>query len=126
LSASTGMENAAGAYPVRIELDRPERSSRLLALTGALVFLKTLLALPHAIVLWFLLVAQFFVVYVGYFVVLFTGRMPEGMFAFIAGVLQWNTRVAAWIYGLTDVYPPFSLSIGPPKEGATTPPPAAR
>jgi Domain of unknown function (DUF4389) len=126
MSASTGMGETAGAYPVSIEFDRPEQSSRLLALTGALFFLKTLLALPHLIVLWFLLVAQFFVVYVGYFVVLIAGRMPEGMFAFIAGVLQWNTRVAAWIYGLTDVYPPFSLSIGPPEERATTPPSAAR
>jgi hypothetical protein len=106
-----GMTNPATDYPVRVHFDRPEQSSRLLALTGALLFLKTLLLLPHLIVVYFLQIAGIVVAYVGYFVVLFTGKLPEGMFTFMAGVLQWYTRTSAWFFGLTDVYPPFSLTI---------------
>ena len=106
-----GMTNPATDFPVRVHCDRPERSSRPLVLTGVLLFVKALLLLPHFIVLWFLQIAGFVVAYVGYFVVLFTGKLPERMFTFMAGVLQWYTRTSAWLFGLTDVYPPFSLAI---------------
>jgi hypothetical protein len=108
---SAQMTNPALDYPVRVEVQRPDQSSRLLALTGVLLFVKALLLLPHLIVMYFLQIAGFVVAYVGYFVVLFTGKLPEGMFRFMAGVLQWYTRTSAWLYGLTDVYPPFSLTI---------------
>ena len=32
---------------------------------------------------------------------------------FIAGVVQWWLRVGAWLYGLTDEYPPFALDATP-------------
>ncbi|MGH2654010.1 MAG: DUF4389 domain-containing protein [Actinomycetota bacterium] len=118
---SDPMTNPAVDYPVRVDVQRPEQSSRLLALTGALLFVKALLLLPHIIVLYFLQLAQVIVAYVGYFVVLFTGRLPEGMFRFMAGVLQWYTRTSAWFLGLTDVYPPFSLAIET-RPGAAPPP----
>lgn len=109
---SAQIANPAEDYPVRLHVDRPEQSSRLLALTGVVFFLKALLLLPHFIILWFLQLAAFIVAYVGFFVVLFTGKLPEGMFIFMAGVLQWYTRTSAWYFGLTDVYPPFRLDIG--------------
>jgi hypothetical protein len=111
MSTQMGTTNPAVDYPVRVYIDRPEQSSRPLALTGVLLFVKALLLLPHFIVLWFLQIAAVIVAYVGYFVVLFTGKLPEGMFTFMAGVLQWYTRTSAWFFGLTDMYPPFSLDI---------------
>jgi hypothetical protein len=47
---------------------------------------------------------------VGWFAVLFTGRMPEGIANFLVGIGRWITRVAAYGYLFTDEYPPFSLS----------------
>lgn len=96
-------------YPVRVEADYPERSSRAMALAGLLVFPKYLLLIPHAFLLFFVQIAASFVIFLGFLVVLFTGRYPRGMFEFLLGTLRWQTRVGAWFMGLTDKYPPFGL-----------------
>jgi hypothetical protein len=31
------------------------------------------------------------------------------MHNFVVGMLRWSTRVTAFMYGLTDKYPPFRL-----------------
>ena len=96
-------------YPVRLEIDHPPSSSRLLAFCGLLFIVKALLLFPHIFVLYFVNLAAMFVVFICYLIVLFTGRYPEGMFNFVRGTLQWQTRLSAWLFGLTDRYPPFSL-----------------
>ena len=96
-------------HPVQLSIEVPEKSSRLLAVLGIVFFLKSLLLLPSVIVLYFLGIAAIIVAWIGYWVVLFTGRMPTGIHGFLTGVLRWQTRISAWLYGLTDAYPPFSL-----------------
>ena len=99
-------------YPVRLEADYPESSSRILALLGVLlIFPKALLLLPHIIILAVLEIVNFVVVFIGYLAVLLTGRYPEGLFNFVLGVGRWNYRVDGWLYGFTDRYPPFSLGM---------------
>ena len=46
---------------------------------------------------------------IGWFAALFTGRLPEWAHGFISGVVRWSTRVGAYLFLLTDRYPPFSL-----------------
>jgi hypothetical protein len=100
----------AHGYPVRVEADYPEHSSRLLALAGLLfLFPKALLLLPHIFVLYFLQLAALVVVFVGFLAVLFTGKYPHSLYDFALGSLRWQTRVSAWMFGLVDRYPPFSL-----------------
>jgi hypothetical protein len=96
-------------YPVKFEVRYPERSSRLLALLGIPFFLKSILLLPHVVVLYFLNLAMTIVVWFGYWAVLFTGRYPRSFFDFVIGVMRWQNRITAWLYSLTDKYPPFSL-----------------
>jgi hypothetical protein len=87
------------AYP-----DVPRDLNRWLPLV------KWLLAIPHWIVLFFLWIAAVVVVIVAWFVILFTGRYPRGMFDFVEGVLRWGNRVTAYaILLVTDQYPPFRL-----------------
>ena len=75
-----------------------------------LPLVKWLLAIPHYIVLVFLNIGAFIVVIVAWFVILFTGRFPRGMFDFVEGVIRWNNRVTGYAYTLvTDRYPPFRL-----------------
>ena len=44
-----------------------------------------------------------------FFAVLFTGRWPEGLRTFVVGYFRWTMRVYAYLYFLTDAYPPFNL-----------------
>jgi len=113
------MSTARADYPIRVTADVPASSSRLLALAGV-VFLKWLLLLPHLIVLSFVQIAAFLVAWVGYWVILFTGRLPEGMHGFITGAQRWNTRITGWLFSLTDGYPPFTLGGG--SQGQLEPP----
>jgi len=75
-----------------------------------LPLVKWFLAIPHYILLAFLSVAAVVSVIIAWFVILFTGRYPVGLFHFVTGVLRWSLRVAAYTALLiTDRYPPFSL-----------------
>ncbi len=46
---------------------------------------------------------------IGWFAALFMGRLPEWAHTFLCGVARWYTRVGAYMFLLTDRYPPFSL-----------------
>ena len=98
-----------GDYPVRFDAEYPESPSRLLALLGALFWLKGLLLLPHILCLLVLGILSFIAFYVAYVVVLATGSYPRGLFAFTVGVQRWSSRTDSWMNGVTDRYPPFSL-----------------
>lgn len=99
------------AYPVSFsaEYGTGERS-RGLAVLGILWMVKTILLIPHAIVLFFVYLAALVVGWVGYFIVLFTGkRLPGGIQDFLANTIGWMQRLQAWTYSLTDAYPPFEM-----------------
>ncbi len=73
------------------------------------VVFRLILAIPQFIVLFFLGIAVFFVLIIGWFGALFTGRLPEFAHSFLSGVIRWEIRVNAYLFLLTDIYPPFSL-----------------
>jgi hypothetical protein len=76
-----------------------------------LPLVKWLLAIPHYVVLLFLWVGAVAAVVVAWFAILFTGRYPRGLFAFVEGVLRWHNRVMGYAFVLvTDEYPPFRLA----------------
>jgi hypothetical protein len=76
-----------------------------------LPLVKWLLVIPHLIVLMFLWIAIFFISFIVWFAILFTGRYPRSLFNFIEGVVRWGQRVLAYAFTLvTDRYPPFSLT----------------
>jgi hypothetical protein len=107
----TGAVEAAAPtsdYPATLWAEKPEAPSRLLAVLLILV-IKILMAIPHLIVLAFYGFAAAIMAWIGYWIVLFTGEMPAGFRDFVLGSLRWNWRVSAWIYGIADAYPPFSV-----------------
>ena len=71
------------------------------------------------------------VAFIGWFAALFTGRLPDGMADFLGRIVQYSTRVYAYLYLLTDTYPPFGLeataypiSVVLPPRGSSTGPPS--
>lgn len=73
------------------------------------VFFRIILAIPHLIVLGLISIVAFFAYVAAFFAVLFTGKWPVGLRTFIVGLLRWSTRLNAYMYLLTDKYPPFSF-----------------
>jgi hypothetical protein len=98
---------AGAGYPVEVDAVRQDEYNRFLP------FVKWLLAIPHYFVLFFLFVGVFFAKIVAFFAVLITGRAPEGIFSFVTGALRWSWNVSAYVYLLTDRYPPFALDEDP-------------
>jgi hypothetical protein len=93
---------------VHLQIDYPDVERDL---NQWLPLVKWLLAIPHFIVLAVLSVVAFFAVVIAWFVILFTGRYPRGLFDFVVGVARWWLRVQAYATLLvTDRYPPFSLT----------------
>ena len=79
------------------------------SLSRLTVLFRYFMVIPQLIVLYFVGIAAYVMLVVGWFAVLFTGRWPEGMRNFVVGYFRWSTRVSAYFYMLTDVYPPFAL-----------------
>jgi hypothetical protein len=118
LRLSARMDNLSDGYPAiglggqddktSLIMEYPEKSSR------GLVLLRTMFGfiyvyIPHMFCLLFLMIAAAFVKMIAFWVVLITGKYPKGMHDFMVGVLRWNMRVSAYMYNMTDTYPPFSL-----------------
>ncbi len=93
---------------VHLEIDYPDVERDL---NRWLPLVKWFLAIPHYVVLFFLLIGAIFAIVIAWFAILFTGRYPRSLFDFVVGVSRWCLRVEAYaILLVTDRYPPFSLS----------------
>ncbi|WP_024803126.1 DUF4389 domain-containing protein [Nocardia sp. BMG51109] len=112
-------------YPADLEVDYPERLSR-----GLVLIKWWLLAIPQYLIVaaltgggqywgdgdgggmgWPPLLAV--LVLIAVIGLLFTGRYPAGLYAFVMGVNRWSIRVRAYASLMRDEYPPFRLDQGP-------------
>lgn len=92
-------------YPASIEVADPVSPRDRIA-----VGLRILLAIPHIIVLFFVLLTWGFTTIAAWFIILFTGTYPQGLYEFGVGALRWRLRVEAYLLLMVDEYPPFSLT----------------
>jgi hypothetical protein len=92
---------------VRIEVRYPNAQKEL---SAGLPLIKWFLAIPHYFVLCFVGIGAFVCDVCIWFAILFTGKIPHGMFDFVTGFYRWCIRVAGYaLFQFTDKYPPFSL-----------------
>jgi hypothetical protein len=92
-------------YPASIEVTDPVAPRDRLT-----VAFRILLAIPHFIVLLFVLLAWCLTTIVAWFSILLTGSYPQGLYEFGVGALRWRLRLEAYMLLLVDEYPPFSLT----------------
>jgi len=95
------------SYPLTFIVDQPAKRSRLTT------FLRIILAIPWLIADYVLLFLAEIVVIIAWFVLLFTGRWPQGLYDFTVGVLRFHGRMLGYLVLLSDDFPPFSLSDDP-------------
>jgi hypothetical protein len=93
-----------GQYPVTFEVDYPEEG-----LSRLTTFFRIFMLIPQIIVLYFVNLLGILVV-IMYFAIVFTGKVPRGMFDLLVGLRRWNVRVLGYAFLVTDKYPPFALN----------------
>ena len=82
--------------------DRLPRAGRPLAAAGPLAADP-----PYAIVAALLLQVAGIVAFIGVFVILFTEKLPPGMFNLIVNPLRWQLRASTYHAWMVTRYPPF-------------------
>lgn len=94
-----------GEYDVDLDVAPPEKQNRLT------VFFRFILAIPALILANVLMTLMQVLAFVGWFVALFTGKMPQGMRDLSAFCLRYYDQTMGYMFLLTPRYP--SLSGGP-------------
>jgi hypothetical protein len=90
-------------FDVRFQEDVDRGSMLLRCFFGGLY-----VGIPHGICLMFMMIGVMFCNFLSFWIILFTGKFPKGMFDFIVKTYRWNTRVATYLGYMTHTYPPFS------------------
>ncbi len=68
------------------------------------------IVIPHLILLAFLSIWSLILLFLSFWIILFTGKMPRNLFDFQLKYFRWNNRVNARMYNLSDGYPTFGLN----------------
>ncbi len=117
MRVSASYYNLVDGYPAfgidvkddNIELDvkYPEKLSNGMVLVKALF--GGLMVFPHIFILLFQIIGVLFVNIIAWFAVLFTGKYPKNMHAFVVRVFKFSTRISVYLNYMTDEYPPLSV-----------------
>jgi roadblock/LC7 domain-containing protein len=99
------MESAASVqpYPVNLELTSPLEVDRWRPLVN------WLLAIPQLIVAYLLYIVFEILAIVAFFTVLFTKKIPTGMFGVMSMCLRYQWRVTSFAMFMRNPYPPFTF-----------------
>lgn len=90
------------AYPVRMRFDGPLESY-----SRAKTFFRVILAIPILILRYAMNILLEIGAAAAWFVILFTGKMPRGLFDLMVLANSYTARSDAYLYLLTETYPPF-------------------
>jgi Domain of unknown function (DUF4389) len=89
------------SYPVRLHIEYPERIARWRPLV------QWLLSYPYLIVAGLLYWLTGILSFIAFFTILFTKRIPRGMFELMVPGMRWQLRGSAYAYFMSDRYPPW-------------------
>lgn len=95
-------------YP-EIKVNQIKNPNRFYAIPLLGFFIKLFMIIPVGIVLWFLKSAQFFFTILNACNIFFRGRYWKLAYQLNLGIMQLETNVSFFLFGLSDTYPGFSL-----------------
>ena len=90
-------------YPVQVVIPSPGHIHRWRVFSA-------ILAIPHIIVLYVLVIVASITSLISFLIVLVAGRYPPGLFDIAAAAVRYQARINAYLYLIAHGYPPFSLT----------------
>ena len=91
------------AYPVRVHIGPPKESY-----SRAKAFFRLILAIPAMIIVYALQILAGIMAFLGWFAILFTGKMPKSFQDLLDLSMRYMTRANAYYFLITEEYPPIS------------------
>lgn len=91
-------------YPATLDVQTPEKMSNWRSIG------QPFMAIPHLIISNALTAVAQVCAFIGWFAILFTGRMPAGLSNMICMSLRYQARAVAYAGFLHDQFPPFDFS----------------
>ena len=117
LRLSATMYNLVDGYPaiglggtsdkVSLDVERPEKVNQGMVLVRAL-FGFIYVMIPHGFCLFFRMIWGSILMFLAWWVVLFTGNYPANWHAYQVGTFRWQTRINLYLGYFNDEYPPFN------------------
>ena len=95
-------------YPADLTIDTPREINRLWGIPFVGIWVRGLLTIPQAIVMFILGVGITFAMFVIWIPVLVNGRLPQLGYDLFGGYLRLSTRVSLWTLLVPAPYPPIS------------------
>ena len=92
-------------YPLQADVIEDERIANWRPLV------QWLLAIPHLIVAGVLRSVGQALAVISFFAILFTGRIPDGIYRFQAMQLRYNWRATSYLFFLREEFPPFEFDM---------------
>lgn len=99
------MQATGGAYPVDFTFDAPEKVANWRPLV------QWILAIPHLVMLSALRTISQILSLVSWFVIVFTGELPDAFANFQAMYLRYYVRVGSYSGFLREEYPAFAFDM---------------
>lgn len=96
--------NDPGGHPVRVDVTPALEGRNRLTVALRLIWM-----IPALIVTYIILIVASICWLIAFFAVLFTGKWPAGLHGWALKGLRATTRLSAYIFLLTDEYPPLNF-----------------
>jgi hypothetical protein len=97
------------SYPVNVTIERQASYSKFFAIPVVGYVARAVMLIPHIIGAYVMAIVAMLLSLVLWIPVLTGGQYPAVGYQVVGGTLRWWVRIAAYLYGLTDQYPPFGL-----------------
>lgn len=96
---------------LELEITKPEKLNRWFAVPFIGIFVRFILLFPYLIFSDVLDRGSFVAMFLSWFAVLFKGRLPESLYEFEKDTLRVSLASSVYIFGLSDKYPSFNISM---------------
>ncbi len=101
------------SYPATVEVRTPDKIANWRPLV------QWILAIPHLIIARAMEYLAGALAIISWFIILFTGKLPEGIANLQIMIIRYSTRAHAYAGFLHDEYPPFEFPTTPAEPGGT-------